>query len=148
MALVQMLIGSFVASYAFGVIFNIKKRNLFFAALGGMLCSLLYCLISPRIHNEFITLLICSTCISFYCEAMARIEKTPVTSFFICGVISLVPGGMMYYTMREIILGNMSQSVMYCLSAIANAGAIALGVSIAQTILKLFGVMQKRAVEK
>lgn len=144
MALLQILVGSFVASYSFGIIFNIKKRNLFFAALGGMLCSLLYSLLSPVLNNEFITLLICSSIISFYCEAMARIEKTPVTSFFICGVISLVPGGMMYYTMQEIIMGNMSQSVIYCLSAITNAGAIALGVSVAQTALKLIGVIQKR----
>ncbi len=144
MALLQMLIGSFFASYSFGVIFNIKKRNLFFAALGGVICSLLHYLLSSWINNEFITFLICSSAISFYCEVMARIEKTPVTSFFICGVISLVPGGMMYYTMQEIIKGNMSQSVMYCLGAIADAGAIALGVSVAQTILKLIGVIRKK----
>ncbi len=143
MELIQVLIGSFIASYAFGIIFNIKKRYLLVAAMGGMLCSLIYSLIAPKIKNEFITLLICSSIISFYCEAMARIEKTPVTSFFICSVISLVPGGMMYYTMQEIVMGNMNQSVIYCLSAIANAGAIAIGVSVAQTLLKLIGVIRR-----
>lgn len=137
MILLKALIGSFAASYAFGFMFNVKGKNLLYAAFAGALCSGAYTVLMPILKNEFIVLLICSTGISFVCEIMARIEKSPVTTFFICAVICLVPGGAMYYTMLEIIRGNMNQSVLYCLNAIAAAGAIALGVVIASTVLKL-----------
>ena len=63
-------------------------------------------------------------------ELLARRMKTPVTTFLICALIPLVPGGGMYYTMLAIIQGNTMSALETGIHTLGCAGALALGIAL------------------
>ncbi|MBE6070836.1 MAG: threonine/serine exporter [Clostridium butyricum] len=127
---------AFLASLGFGILFNIKGKNLFFAALGGSLSWFIYLLFKTNNFSEISSLFISSIVFSIYSEICARTLKTPVTTIIICALIPLVPGAGMYYTMYEIISGNSSKALEYALNTLASAGTLALGIIFVSTITR------------
>lgn len=125
-----------IASLGFGVIFNIRGKNLFFATVGGGLSWLSYLLLKKFNVSDILSLFISSVIFSIYSEVCARFLKTPVTTLVICALIPLVPGAGMYYTMYETITGNVSNALELGLNTIASAGTLALGVIFVSTITK------------
>lgn len=134
--MIEQVFVAFMASFGFGIIFNIRGKNLIFAALGGGLSWFCYLFLTHNDISDIISLFISSIIFSIYSEIFARILKTPVTTLAICSLIPLVPGAGMYYTMYETILGNISTAVSLGLKAISSAGALALGLIFVSTITK------------
>lgn len=133
--LIQIII-SFFSAFGFGIIFNIKGKNLIFAAIGGTLSWLSYLYLSKNGISTILSLFISSILFSIYSEICARYLKTPVTTLIICALIPLVPGSGMYYTMYETVLGNIRGAVTLGLNTLASAGALALGIIFVSTITK------------
>lgn len=134
---------AFIASLGFGIIFNIRGKNLFFAAIGGGLSWLSYLLLKEFNVRDILSLFISSVIFSIYSEICARFLKTPVTTLVVCALIPLVPGAGMYYTMYETITGNVSSALELGLNTIASAGTLALGVIFVSTITKQVANLKK-----
>lgn len=134
---------SFIASLGFGIIFNIKGKNLIFAALGGGLSWFCYLCFSRQNISDVLSFFLSSVIFSIYSEICARLLKTPVTTIVICALIPLVPGAGMYYTMYETITGNVSGAIELGLTTIANAGSLALGVIFVSTITRQISNIKK-----
>ncbi len=137
MAIIFMTLISFVATLGFGIAFNIKGKKLFFAAVGGGISWFFYSLLLEFSFSEISALFISSILFSIYSEVLARIFKTPVTTFVVCALIPLVPGSGMYFTMLSAINGDISKSLELGLTTLASAGTLALGVLFVSTITKL-----------
>ena len=137
MNLIRESIFSIVGCFGFGMLFNIKGKKLLFASLGGGLSWFVYSLCLNNSISEISSLLISSIIFSIYSEIMARILKTPVTSLIICALLPLVPGAGMYYTMYDVVTGNISSSISTGLNTIASAGTLALGVILVTTITRI-----------
>ncbi|WP_294401826.1 threonine/serine exporter family protein [uncultured Clostridium sp.] len=134
---------SFIASLGFGIIFNIKGKNLIFAALGGGLSWFCYLCFNRQNMSDVLAFFLSSVIFSIYSEICARVLKTPVTTIVICALIPLVPGAGMYYTMYETITGNVSGAIELGLTTIANAGSLALGVIFVSTITRQIANLKK-----
>jgi len=134
--MVEQTIAALVASFGFGIIFNIKGGKLIFAAIGGGLSWFCYLYLTKNGISIILSLFISSIIFSIYSEICARYLKTPVTTLIICALIPLVPGAGMYYTMYETILGNVKGAVELGLNTLASAGALALGVIFVSTITR------------
>jgi len=134
--MIEQVIVAFVASFGFGIIFNIKGIKLIFAAIGGGLSWFCYLYLNNNGISTILSLFISSIIFSIYSEICARYLKTPVTTLVICALIPLVPGAGMYYTMYQTILGNVSGAVQLGLNTLSSAGALALGVIFVSTITK------------
>lgn len=134
--MIEQVIVAFIASFGFGIIFNIKGRNLIFAAIGGGLSWFWYLYLMKLDISNILSLFISSIIFSIYSEICARYLKTPVTTLVVCALIPLVPGAGMYYTMYETVTGNIKGAVELGLSTLASAGALALGVIFVSTITK------------
>lgn len=134
--MIEQVIVAFVASFGFGIIFNIKGIKLIFAAIGGGLSWFCYLHLNSNGISNILSLFTSSIIFSIYSEICARYLKTPVTTIVVCALIPLVPGAGMYYTMYETILGNVSGALELGLNTLANAGALALGVIFVSTITK------------
>ncbi|MCR1950118.1 MULTISPECIES: threonine/serine exporter family protein [Clostridium] len=130
------VLSAFIASFAFGIVFNIKGKNLFFSALCGALGWFIYKFSLKVGSSDTTALFLASVGLSVYSEIFARILKTPVTTFVIAALIPLVPGGGMYYTMVEVITGNVMKSLETGIKTLASAGVLALGVILVSTITK------------
>lgn len=130
------IISSFLATFGFGILFNIKGYKLILAAVGGMLGSILYTLALAQNLNEVTALFLASLAFSLYSEILARVCKTPVTTFIICALIPLVPGKGMYETMRIAIDGDAIAALQKGLDTMTYAGALALGIIFVSTIMR------------
>lgn len=137
---------SFISTLGFGIIFNIKGKKLFFAALGGGLSWFIYALCLNIGLTEISALFLSSVVFSSYSEIFARILKTPVTTLVVCALIPLVPGGGMYYTMFEAVTGNINKALELGLNTMASAGILALGVIFVSTLTRLI-MSHKRKLE-
>lgn len=126
-----------LASLGFGFIFNIRGKNLFFAALGGAIGWFFYLLPLEYDSSKIFALFIGSLALSIYSEVMARVLKTPVTIILICSFIPLVPGAGMYYTMFEVTQGNINKSLSLGLETLGSAGAIAVATVLVASTTKV-----------
>lgn len=86
-----------------------------------------------RYHSLFIATIV----VAVLAEVFARIHKTPATLFLIIGIIPMVPGGGIYYTMEALLNGNMQQFVSQGIKTAASAGAIAVGCSLVSSIVRM-----------
>lgn len=140
------LIGAFFATVCFSVIFNVSKKNIIICGIIGASGWLIY-ILSTYTNVNAIVLgnFIASLWIAFISHFMARIKKTPVTHFFIPGILPFVPGGGMFSFVYNIIEGNNTLAVFYLVQTIEVAGVIALSIFIVDTI---FVLIKKSVVRK
>ncbi|NLP29369.1 MAG: threonine/serine exporter [Clostridia bacterium] len=128
---------SMLATLGFGVIFNIRGKNLFFASLGGAIAWFSYMFFQEINFSITTANFMASIIIGIYSEVMARINKAPVTVYVICSLIPLVPGGGMYYTMFESITGSLDKALKLGVETLSSAGALATGVLLTSSISRL-----------
>lgn len=135
-----------LASLGFGIIFNIRGKNLIFTSVGGGLGWLAYAIGLELKFTTTTAMFMGSLLIGIYSEIMARVKKAPVTVFVICALIPLVPGSGMYYTMFESIKGNIETSLGLGIETISNAGALAIGVLLTSSISRLIGHSRRQII--
>lgn len=133
-----------LSSTFFGVIFNIQKENLAFAALGGAIAVFVYD--SGLTHLRagiYVSTFFAAATLAIYAEIVARIRKTTVSTFVISSLIPLVPGAGMYYTMLAVVQGDMDKAAQMGAETLGVAGLLAFGIIFSVSIFK-FIVPRKR----
>jgi uncharacterized membrane protein YjjB (DUF3815 family) len=98
--------------------------------------------------SEQFSLFTASFIAGFYSEILARFLKTPVTTFSICSIIPLVPGGGMYYTMLESVQGDINKFLNTGLNTLSSAGAIAVGILLASSITKVILYFERKKTSR
>ncbi len=134
----------FIATFGFGILFNIKGYKLVLAGIGGMIGSFVYTLCVDHGCAEVTALFLSCASFSLYSEILARLCHTPVTTFIICSLIPLVPGKGMYETMKFAVNGDAIAALSKGIDTLANAGALALGIMFVSTLMNLFLHHRKR----
>ncbi|HBL3321243.1 TPA: threonine/serine exporter family protein [Enterococcus faecium] len=94
---------SFLATAAFAVITNVPRRSLL-GSLG----------------------------VAFISDLFSKRLKMPVTIFNIPGMVPLVPGGLAYQAVRNLVTESYREAAHYAVQAIMIAGAIALGLVLSE----------------
>ena len=136
--LLQIVTGT-LGALGFALLYNIRGKRLAFAALGGFIATLCYCVFGTFIHNEILNYFLCSLLVSLYAEIMARIIKTPTTTFIITSLIPLIPGGSLYYTMTNAFSGDIGTFINKGIYTLSLAGALAAGIIVVLSFAKFFG---------
>lgn len=139
----QILAGG-IGSLGFACLFNIRGKRLVVATLGGVLSWFLFVIFSYFIPSEPINYFIVSFLLSIFAEVMARIMKTPTTTFITTSLVPLIPGGSLYYTMAYGFQGQATRFVTKGVATLALAAALALGIIIAATLTKLVLAPRKK----
>lgn len=137
---------SFITSLCFAIIYNIKGKNVFIAGMGGGISWFVYLIVHNLYNSNILSLFLGAIAASIYSEIMARLRKAPVTTFIICGIIPLVPGNGMYYTMYETILGNTTKATIYGIQTLGAAGSIAIAIAMVSSLSKLLFLKKKSIV--
>lgn len=133
-----------VATLCFSILFNIRGKNIFFAALGGGITWVFYSTSLSILNVDIYSIFIASMAAGIYSEIMARVLKSPVTVFIICSIIPLVPGGGMYHTMLQTVQGNVAASVNLGIHTLSIAGAIAIGVFVITSAFRMSALINKK----
>lgn len=128
---------AFLGTISFGIIFNIRGKNLIYASLGGLLAWVIYLLARGFGVEEVMAYFYAAIGMSFYAELMAIYRKAPVTVFIMSGMIPLVPGGGIFYTMQALIMKEYEVFIQKGTTTFGVAGGIALGILIASFCVQL-----------
>lgn len=127
--LVQLLT-AIPATLGFALFFNVRKGQLAWATLGGFLTEGIYLLGTTMVDNVFVPCLAASVFAALYAEALARAFRTPTSVFFIIGVIPLIPGRVLFYTMKYAVQVHWVECGSFALLTFQYAAAIAIGISV------------------
>lgn len=133
MNLVLHCLASFVASAAFGIIFNTPKRTLLQCGFSGMLGWAAYYLLSTPFNAIFATVS-ATFIVGLVSLIFARVYKEPVILFSVSGIIPLVPGGLAYDAMRNFVENEYNIAVQLAAQAFLISGSIAIGLILSEVM--------------
>lgn len=132
------------SSLAFALYFNSNKRMLLPAFIEGLIGYLVFTLIYRGFQTEIGGTLIASLVIGIVGEFFSRYLKSPVTTFIIPGVIPLVPGSKIYYTMYYLVSNESYRAFLFGKDTLFIAGAISLGLLFASIFSKSLLMVRRR----
>lgn len=134
----------YLGSLGFTVLYNIRGRKLFIAALGGLISWSVFLLLEPLFPGEALRYFFAAAAITVYAETFARIEKTPTTTFLVPAVIPLVPGGSLYYTMNYALNKQWSEFAHKAFYTVQLALCLAVGIIAVTTLTRMLMVLIRR----
>jgi len=126
-----------LTSTGFAMVFELRRwQHILAASFAGAAGWLVYLLTEDTmgvVGRNFLA----TVAVALLAEIFARVFKSPATVFLITGIIPLVPGGGLYYTMDALIDGNMTLFAQRGIEAAAIAGAIAAGSSLVSSVVRI-----------
>ena len=135
------VIMAIVGSVGFGILFNVRNKNLIAVGVGGGIGWALYLLLFYFIKSETVCYFIVSVSISLYAEIMARVLKAPTTVFLTPSLIPLVPGASLYYTMTSMFSKDFMLFTGKAFATLQLAAALALGVIVSTAVMKFINAL-------
>lgn len=131
---------AFLSCVAFCIFYNVKMKWIPVTCLGGALGWLVYLLLD--FPSDVPKYFVATVVIAVYSEIMARLCKVPATLFLTVAFLPLVPGGGMYYTMEYCMRGETELFMETGLHTLALAGAIAVGIMLVSSLMRMWKVMK------
>ncbi|NLN14990.1 MAG: threonine/serine exporter [Tissierellia bacterium] len=123
----QLILG-FFAAVGFAVYFSAPLESIFASGVAGGLAWLVYYVILKMTGNKIIGTFLGAFLAGILGEFLAIKLKKPATVFIIPGIIALVPGAGMYYTMFYLVQREYLQAAIIGSETLFMASAIAIGV--------------------
>ncbi len=125
-----------IATSGLSLVYNVGKRVYIWAVVGAVLTGLVYEILEHFIGNVFVAALISSAVTAIYSEIMAHLLKTPTTVLLIPGILLLVPGGALYYTMFGLAQGNRALAAENAVFALRMALGISVGIIVVTFLMR------------
>jgi uncharacterized membrane protein YjjB (DUF3815 family) len=138
----QQIIMAFGGALGFAILFNIRGRKIWYAAVGGMLSWATYLLSGLWLNGEMTQYFTAAIAVTLYCELCARLEKTPATTFLAASIIPLVPGRALYYTMSYAVRGMLAEFAENSLYTVGIAVAIAAGIMAVSSLFRIISALR------
>lgn len=138
------LAAAFVGSFGFAVLYHIRGLKLLVAGLGGMLTWGVYLLLREPVDSLVVSNLAAAAAGSVYAEIMARVLRAPATIFVAPAVITLVPGGALYYAMYSAIAGDAAGASAHGYEAWNVAVGVAIGIAAVTSIFNVLALLRRR----
>lgn len=126
------------STFAFGILFNLKGKKLFFAGVGGALGWGVYIIFKNAEYSIPASFMFASMALTIYSEVMARILKTPVTSTLIASLIPLVPGSGVYFTMSCLVENKLEEAMSKGIETVLITAAITVGIVFVSTFSQIY----------
>jgi len=136
MDIIVQLIVSFFSTAGIAIIFNVPRKTLFHCGFVGVIGWIIYYLLTERGMDVVDASFFSSFIIAIVAHLYARRFKMPMIIFIVAGIIPLVPGGMAYNAMRNVVEDDYLQGLQYGLKAFLITGAIVMGLVFAEVLMQ------------
>lgn len=130
MYIAKELILSFLSTIGFSILFSSPKETIGYAGLTGATGWILYSMTSKIFHSNVAGTFFGAITVGLLGEFFARVSKKPATLYITSGIVPLVPGAGMYYTMLAIIENDFDMAATKGVETFFIAAAIAVGIII------------------
>ena len=117
-----------IGSIGFSLVFGVAKKHFLFALFSAVISCLAFEIVALLGWGLFMSSFIGAGLAAAYSDIMAHKIKTPATVMIIIGMIPLVPGARLYYTMYGIVNSDAEMFSSYGRSALLIAAGIAVGI--------------------
>lgn len=134
--IVQCIAGAF-GCFGFAFLFNVHGKGITLCMLGGVLCWAAYSLTIALGGGDGTATFIASFTTAVYSEVMARVRKCPAIAYLVLGLIPLIPGASVYYTMNYAVRGDMAMFSIQGMKTIELAGLLAAGILVVSTAMRM-----------
>lgn len=124
----------FLATVSFAIIFNVKKTEILYCGLDGVICFFIYELLISFNYTKFLSSIISVFIAVLVSRRLSFVRKIPSTVYIIPGIIPIAPGAAIYLTMYSLISGINYDVLKYSLETLTIAGGIVIGMSIALSL--------------
>lgn len=132
------IVYAFFATFFFSIIFNLSGKKIILTSLCGALGWLALLLAQNAKYSKTASFFIAAIVITIYSEILAKKFKTPVTTSLIPGLIPLVPGGGIYYTMYYIVSNEFLAARAKGMETLSITVAISVGIFLVSTFFQIF----------
>lgn len=132
-----------IGCIGFAYLFNVHGKGIALCTLGGVVCWVAYCLTEQLGGGEGMATFIASFATAIYSEVMARIRKCPAIGYLVLGLIPLIPGSSLYYTMNFAVRGEMERFSLQGMKTIQLAGLMAAGILLVSTSMRMWLVWKQ-----
>ncbi|MBU5257410.1 threonine/serine exporter family protein [Tissierella praeacuta] len=136
MNIIKQLILSFMSTIGFSVLFSSPKENLIYAGIAGSMGWTIYYITANLLHSNIIGTFFGAITVGLLGELLARLCKKPATIYITSGIVPLVPGAGMYYTMLAIIENDFNLAANKGVETFFIAITIAIGIIISSGFSK------------
>ena len=141
MSIVISVLAAGVGTFGFGILYHIRGKKLLLATLAGILGWAAYHAAGAFGLSESLRYLVAAAAVTGYSEIFARVEKTPTTTFLAPGVIPLVPGGGLYYSMNYAMKEEWPLFAETALNTLELAAFIAIGIIVVTSVSRIFSAV-------
>ena len=93
------VISGVVGTFGIVLLFGAEAKKIPWTLLAAALTSAAYEIVFRMGGGYFLASFVAAALVAAYSDIMAHILKTPATVIITAGIVPLVPGGMLYYTM-------------------------------------------------
>ncbi|NFQ66251.1 threonine/serine exporter family protein [Clostridium sporogenes] len=133
-----------VGTLGFTLFFSVNKKHVAAATFGGLLSWTIYLVIYHITESIFLGNMIASMIVCLWSELMARKLKAPTNIFMIPGIIPLLPGGTLYYTMEAMLQKNKKIFIQKGLETVMITIGIVAGIVAVSVILVYFFTLLRK----
>lgn len=126
-----------VGTFGYALVFQLRGRHLAVAVIGGALSWICYLGAFSVYASPFLSTVLAAAVVCLWSEAMARLHKAPANLFLAPGIVPLIPGGKLYYTMAAIVSNEMSEALHLGMDTLCIAFSIAGGIVLASEITRV-----------
>ncbi len=123
-----LLIATIVCSTGFSLIYGLRKKLIIYAVLSSLISCLAYEVAYLLGCGLFLSAMIASGLTAAYSDTMAHRIKVPATMMIIVGILPLVPGAKLYYTMLGAVQEDMEMFYSSGEAALLLAAGLAVGI--------------------
>ena len=135
------------ASFAFSVVIKVGKRHLPEATGLAAITYIIYYTVQFFVGEVFLAALVSTAAAALISEALARLKSAPTIVFLLPAVIPTVPGGGLYYAMRDLLRAETISASDSFINALKIALGIAGGIVAVSIIFNsVYGHIKKMAV--
>ena len=127
-----------VSVSAFAILDRAKNTVVFLSSLGGAITYTAEYIFLQKSENIFLVYFLSAGVTCLYSEIMARVKKIPVTVIMIPGIIPLVPGSLIYRSMRGLLENNHTAYIENLIEVLLSAGGIATAAALGGALAALY----------
>lgn len=133
-----------LATFGFTIIFRVPKSDILVCSLIGAFVWLTYQITFDYGFTPVMACFLGACTVALLSDICSKLLKDAATIFIIPGIMPLVPGAGMYRMMLELIHNDMTGFATEATQTLMSAGAIAVGLLVMGSLLKIFRMATKK----
>jgi len=130
MSIVLTIIFGCLSTVGFSILFHLPPKHIAYSTGASLIACTLYCLLNLLDLGIFFPNFIATVLTVLYIEIISRIIKVPSSIILLPGILPLIPGKALYYSMTYVLGENYPLAFENALILVKTALGIAIGITI------------------